>query len=311
MHLDLRTLRHFIALMDHGSFAAAAAAVNLSQSAFSRSIQNLEAQTGHLLVDRAQKHLPPTAQGQLLLHHARGLLLKAQTLTEALGAFSAQGTGRVQFGCGPSLAVGLVPRAIAAFMAGYPRARVYYKVDHWRELGQRLRNHEIEFLIADTRYFEAEPQYAVTPLHPQSWHFYCRQGHPLAGRGAVTCAEVFSYPLATSFQPFNIRKVLAEFSADPHFTPTVESANNQSLFNIVALTDAVGILTQDCRASLVEQGAHVLDISDMPAALRERHTHNGIVQLRAERLSPLASALVQVIEEQDQPMQPSLRNFSI
>ncbi|WP_347242398.1 helix-turn-helix domain-containing protein, partial [Vibrio cholerae] len=41
MHIDLRQLRHFIALAEQRSFVAAAAAVNLSQSAFSRSIQAL------------------------------------------------------------------------------------------------------------------------------------------------------------------------------------------------------------------------------------------------------------------------------
>ncbi|WP_256582083.1 LysR family transcriptional regulator, partial [Pseudomonas sp. DrBHI1] len=46
MHIDLRQLRHFIALVEHRSFVAAAAAVNLSQSAFSRSIQTLEHNVG-------------------------------------------------------------------------------------------------------------------------------------------------------------------------------------------------------------------------------------------------------------------------
>ncbi|HDL5055376.1 LysR family transcriptional regulator, partial [Pseudomonas aeruginosa] len=55
MHIDLRQLRHFIALHEHRSFVAAALAVNLSQSAFSRSIQALEHSAGCRLVDRAAK----------------------------------------------------------------------------------------------------------------------------------------------------------------------------------------------------------------------------------------------------------------
>lgn len=57
MHIDLRQLRHFIALHEHRSFVAAALAVNLSQSAFSRSIQALEHSAGCRLVDRAAKDL--------------------------------------------------------------------------------------------------------------------------------------------------------------------------------------------------------------------------------------------------------------
>ncbi|SFX93943.1 helix-turn-helix domain-containing protein, partial [Azotobacter vinelandii] len=71
MHIDLRQLRHFVALAEHRSFVAAAAAVNLSQSAFSRSIQSLEHSAGFQLVDRGSKDLPPTQQGLVLLEHAR------------------------------------------------------------------------------------------------------------------------------------------------------------------------------------------------------------------------------------------------
>ena len=46
MHIDLRQLRHFIALAEQRSFVAAALTVNLSQSAFSRSIQALEHAAG-------------------------------------------------------------------------------------------------------------------------------------------------------------------------------------------------------------------------------------------------------------------------
>lgn len=49
---DLRQLRHFVALAEHGHFARAAEAVNLSQPALSRSIQALENGLGCRLLDR-------------------------------------------------------------------------------------------------------------------------------------------------------------------------------------------------------------------------------------------------------------------
>lgn len=59
MHIDLRQLRHFIALAEQRSFVAGAQAVNLSQSAFSRSIQALERSVGCPLVDRGRKTWRP------------------------------------------------------------------------------------------------------------------------------------------------------------------------------------------------------------------------------------------------------------
>jgi DNA-binding transcriptional LysR family regulator len=59
-------------------FRRGAQAVNLSQSAFSRSIQALEHSVGCQLVDRGRKELAPTKQGQVLLEHARRLVSGAQ-----------------------------------------------------------------------------------------------------------------------------------------------------------------------------------------------------------------------------------------
>ncbi|MBF2952940.1 LysR family transcriptional regulator, partial [Pseudomonas aeruginosa] len=52
---DLRQFRHFVALAEHGHYARAAEAVNLSQPALSRSIQALEGQLGCTLVERGSR----------------------------------------------------------------------------------------------------------------------------------------------------------------------------------------------------------------------------------------------------------------
>ena len=57
-----------------------AQAVNLSQSAFSRSIQGLEQEFGCVLVDRGNKDLRPTPEGQVVLQHALTLVQGAALL---------------------------------------------------------------------------------------------------------------------------------------------------------------------------------------------------------------------------------------
>lgn len=106
MHIDLRQLRHYIALVEHRSFVAAAAAVNLSQSAFSRSIQTLEHNIGCRLVDRASKELAPTRQGLLVLEHSRRLVHGAHNLVNEIHQFNGATTGVVRFGSGPAPAGG-------------------------------------------------------------------------------------------------------------------------------------------------------------------------------------------------------------
>ena len=301
MHIDLRQLRHFIALAEQRSFVAAAAAVNLSQSAFSRSIQALEHSAGCQLVDRGRKDLAPTKQGQVLLEHARRLVSGAQQLANEISQFNGLEAGELRFGCGPAPAGGLVPRAIGSFIGRYPKARVQFQVDDWQSLGKRLLSEEFEFFVADTRHFEANPDYHTHRLRPRRWHFCCRAGHPLAARNSVSAAELMSYPLAVTIRPPNLRKVIVDLSGRPDYQPNVECENGYSLMGVVLRSDAIGIVSANSDVLHMARGELVcLQIEGLDENLEERYTRYGIVSRAGYRLSPLAQAMIEQIKEIDE-----------
>lgn len=300
MHIDLRQLRHFIALADQRSFVAGAMAVNLSQSAFSRSIQELEHSVGCQLVDRGRKDLAPTKQGQVLLEHARRLVSGAQQMANEISQFNGLEAGELRFGCGPAPAAGLIPRAIGNFIGRYPKARVQFHVDDWQSLSKRLLSEEFEFFVADTRQFEADPDYLTQRLRPRKWHFCCRAGHPLAARESVSAAELMSYPMAVTIRPPNLRKVIVDLSGRPDFAPNVECENSYSLLGVVLRSDAIGIIGEYSDALHNAKGELVrLKIDGLADDLEELYTRYGIVSRAGYRLSPLAEAMIAQIKEVD------------
>ena len=64
----------FEAVVSCGSVQGAADAIGLTQSAVSRVVQRLEADLGHVLLDRTQRPIKPTRDGERALHHARSVL---------------------------------------------------------------------------------------------------------------------------------------------------------------------------------------------------------------------------------------------
>jgi LysR family transcriptional regulator, cyn operon transcriptional activator len=72
MALELRQMRHLLALAEHGSFARAASALRLSQPALSRSVQTIEEQVGTRLFQRWASGVVPTDVGRLLIQRAPG-----------------------------------------------------------------------------------------------------------------------------------------------------------------------------------------------------------------------------------------------
>jgi DNA-binding transcriptional LysR family regulator len=84
--LDLRLLRHFVAVAEELHFTRAAARLFLAQQALSRDITRLERQLGLRLFTRTTRKVALTPDGERLLVRARALLaLHDQTLQELHG----------------------------------------------------------------------------------------------------------------------------------------------------------------------------------------------------------------------------------
>jgi DNA-binding transcriptional LysR family regulator len=85
--LDLRLLRHFVAVAEELHFTRAAARVYLAQQALSRDIARLERQLGLRLFTRTTRKVALTPDGERLLVDARALLaLHDQTLQKLHGS---------------------------------------------------------------------------------------------------------------------------------------------------------------------------------------------------------------------------------
>jgi DNA-binding transcriptional LysR family regulator len=116
-------LRSFIRVVETGSFSAVSRENQVSQSAVTRQIAQLEQHFGARLFHRTTRHLSLTDDGQGLLTHARHLVEAADEMEMALGRQSSSPTGLVRLGT--SIAGGhyLAPR-LPALLERYPGLRV-------------------------------------------------------------------------------------------------------------------------------------------------------------------------------------------
>lgn len=68
--MELRHLRYFCAVAEHGTFREASRRLHVAQSAISEQIADLEAEVGGALLDRGQRTTRLTAQGRIFLEDA-------------------------------------------------------------------------------------------------------------------------------------------------------------------------------------------------------------------------------------------------
>jgi DNA-binding transcriptional LysR family regulator len=122
--LDVNALITFAAVMDTGSFSAAAQRLDQTPSGVSRAISRLESQLGMTLITRTTRRLDLTEEGQWLLARTRTILADLQDTEEQLAARHLQHSGWVRINAATPVLDHLIAPLAADFMDAYPLVRL-------------------------------------------------------------------------------------------------------------------------------------------------------------------------------------------
>ncbi len=288
MSLDLRHMRHVIALDEHGSFARAASALGLSQSALSRSIQSVEREIGSDLFVRSASGVEPTDGGRIFIARIRQIAQLTDDLDRDLANQRGLQSGHLHVGGGPYPAQSVLADALARFVTDYPRIVVRVMMRDWDELLRRLRAREIEFFVAEFSTFGSENDLDVQPLDPHPNVILARRGHPLAGRGPVGLADGFAWPYAvlSRIPPRALEPIRSAQRRSPDATaahrvfPALEFNSLDAVRKIVLGSDALMVAPVACVADELELGRLVVLGSEDYLTV-----HYGIVRLKGQPLT--------------------------
>lgn len=123
--MDLRQLRYFVAIAEHGNFHRAAEALNIAQSALSRHMQTLGAELGSPLFERSAAGVRMTTLGKVFYAEARDILERADQAVERSRNAVAGKIGRLSIGVNEIAARHpLFIRAIAQSRRRYPEVEL-------------------------------------------------------------------------------------------------------------------------------------------------------------------------------------------
>lgn len=304
--MEIKKLRHAAILAEEGHFARAASRVHLTQSALSRSIQNLEQELGMRLFERQANGVSLTAGGRQFLHEARDLLRRASALQQFAHHLRDGYVGELAFGVGPVPAQLLLPPVLAAICQHYPRLQISAEIQPALRLQEWLLNEQIEFFIADTSQLARNPALAISPLLPLTGQLFVRRGHPLCQQ-VLTLDNLLQYPLASPgfadpaphhHHPGEALPLLLQLSRRTEGHITCEDIN--TLITIARTSDAVVLMSTltpnqqpDSALVALTQGEQELT---WPAEL-------SLVQLRGRELSPAAGQVIGLIHNYRQTLQ--------
>ncbi len=142
-----KQLRYFVALVEAEHFGQAASASNISQSAFSNAIQELERILDAQLVDRTNRQVTITATGQQVATMARLVLRDLQDLVETASGGRRPLCGELRLGVIPTIAPFLLPKLLPKLRRQYPQLQLRLIEDQTARIYQRLMAGELDLLL--------------------------------------------------------------------------------------------------------------------------------------------------------------------
>jgi DNA-binding transcriptional LysR family regulator len=188
--VELRQLEYFLAVVEEGSFTAAAARLYMVQSSLSASLLSLERELGAELFIRSRRGTELTDAGRALLEPARATLTHTERARDAVAEVTGLLRGSVR------VAVMAVPRGvdvaetIRLFQSAHPGVDVHVVPAHVQGMVDLVTDGQVDFAIGP-RTSRVGPALCFTPLLSTPLTLAVPDGHRLAGARDVTPADVF------------------------------------------------------------------------------------------------------------------------
>lgn len=166
--MSLRALRTLVAIAQYGSFARAADAVCLTQSAVSLHVRSLEEDFNAPLFDRTRRVPVLTEAGRRAVERAREILALYDGISAELGE-GGELTGRLRIGAIQTVLAGILPSALAALRRAHPRFRVQVFSGMSAELALRIDAGELDAAVT-TEPVKPYPSGLIsTPLYQEGF----------------------------------------------------------------------------------------------------------------------------------------------
>lgn len=293
--MDLRQLKHFVAVFERKNLSKAAQAIPLSQPALTRSMKTLEDQLGVELFARHARGATPTAAGERLYHHAKSILAECARAQRDAAQPIGELSGTVSIGIGALFATRIFDEMISKFCKEHPKVKVEVKQGYFEDLVGLLDLGQIEVAFINFPLLSLPESMDFEPLLEIRTSVFAAADHPAAKDKHPTMESLRDYLWATVDQPHATEVLDSLFISAGVAAPAPSvRANSLSLIKSLVLSgDFVGLLPHHLLWDEIESGAVVR--VNLPSTPLVRSA--GLVTRVEAFRRPVADALAKEIRE--------------
>lgn len=178
--MRLQQLHLLLTIAETGSLRASAQAMNVTQPALTKALQQLESEFGAELVLRSPKGAKLTPIGELLAARADTVVREIQRAKEEVAWHTKTTGARVTLGVSPVAGILLTPGTVARFNARWPQVRIQIVGSLYPRSLVEVRSGRIDIAVGPLPKQGWGRDIFATPLMASQDVIVARQQHPLS-----------------------------------------------------------------------------------------------------------------------------------
>lgn len=242
MHLG--SLKVFCDVVRRRSFSQAAQANDVTQSAVSQIVSQLEKRMDAQLIDRSTRPLQLTALGQAFYEGCKTLLAQYDELESSIRSGRAEVAGRVSVAAIYSVGLGDMGHYVERFAARHPQAQVHIDYLHPDQVIERVLDGSADLGLVS--FPKKTPSVSAIPWRDEEMMLVCSPKHPLAAHLAVRMPELDGQKFVHFDANLVIRRRVDRFLREHGVTvePVCEFDNIENIKQAVAIGAGVAILPE-------------------------------------------------------------------
>ena len=289
--MNLETLKLYCDIVRLHSFSQGAKANQVTQSAASQAIQQLEQSVGVQLIDRARRPFSVTPGGQQYYEGARRLLSEYGKLESQLKQVTPGIAGTVRVAAIYSVGLYDFGRHIKRFMKDYPQAKVRLEYLRPNKVYDAVVNEDADLGLLS--YPHADRVVTVLPWRAEKMVFVCHASHRLAGSKLIAAADLAGENFIGFDADLPIRKAIDRclLRRHVHVNIVMEFDNIETMKQAIEINAGVSILPEPTVRG--EAGARPLVA--IPLSLPELVRPVGIIHRRNKPLTPTVQRFIQLL----------------
>jgi DNA-binding transcriptional LysR family regulator len=229
MMLDPLHLRTLTAVLQTGSFAAAARRLGYTPSAVSQQVAALERAARLRLFEREARSIRPTPAAAFLSTRGQEVLATLGALQDDLRGLTDGAIGTVRLGSFPTASEHLLPSALAALALSHPSVEILLDEGEPDELTPRVHDGDLDLALVYryTRVPVRRPRaLTVTPLLREDLVLILPCGYPLAEAAELRLTELEDAVWVTTRLGSVGATCLQRMCAEAGFEPRVSHRSN-------------------------------------------------------------------------------------